>query len=197
MILETWIWALAPRQDDPQRPEIQWQIDRVGGQEPLAVRTGKRFLRDEALFEQLGPRRLRNALDQVRPLARPTTTSRSSRCSPISRLTSTCLAHPGPAAISGRHSAPPSANWSVTTSHTPTASTTPSQRYVGLTATAGGQVMIDPSGLLVKPEPALAQIERDLGAKPPDPRADADVVVESTEPGDRGTGLCPSGSMPA
>lgn len=23
-VLETWIWALAPRQDDPQRPEIQW-----------------------------------------------------------------------------------------------------------------------------------------------------------------------------
>ena len=33
---ETWVWAMAPHQPDPQRPEIEWAINRVSGQDPLA-----------------------------------------------------------------------------------------------------------------------------------------------------------------
>jgi uncharacterized protein len=123
-ILETWIWALAPRQDDPRRPEIQWQIDRVGGQEPLAVRAGKRFLRDEALFEQLGPRTPAQRPRPVRPLAGPEPTSRLSSSSRTSRPTSTCHV----SAIASRSWTPcerRSASWYATTSPTPMASTTP------------------------------------------------------------------------
>jgi uncharacterized protein len=54
-------------------------------------------------------------------------------------------------------------------------------RYVGLVATGAGHVAIDPSGLLVKPEIALAQIEEDRGRKPPPPDDDADGESEDTD----------------
>jgi hypothetical protein len=61
---ETWVWAMAPYQPEPQRPGIEWSINRVSGQDPIAKRAGKRFESDEALLTQLGPGRLRKALDQ-------------------------------------------------------------------------------------------------------------------------------------
>jgi hypothetical protein len=39
------------------------------------------------------------------------------------------------------------------------------ERYLGLTATGGGNVTIDVSGLLVTPERALAQIEKETGGR--------------------------------
>jgi uncharacterized protein len=61
---ETWVWALAPHQPDPQRPGIEWAVHRLSGQDAIARRAGKRFESDEALLTQFGPGRLRKALDQ-------------------------------------------------------------------------------------------------------------------------------------
>jgi hypothetical protein len=61
---ETWVWAMAPYQPDPQRPEIEGAVNRVSGQDPIARRACRRFESDEALLTQLGPGRLRKALDQ-------------------------------------------------------------------------------------------------------------------------------------
>jgi hypothetical protein len=62
-IEKTWIWTMAPHQPDPARPRIEWAIERISGNEPLAVRAGKKFVADGALYEQLGARDLRQAMD--------------------------------------------------------------------------------------------------------------------------------------
>jgi hypothetical protein len=176
-VLETWIWAFAPRQDDPQRPEIQWQIDRVGGQEPLAARAAKRFVRDEALFEQLGPRRLRDMIDKFGlwrdqghvevkqvltdfatylylPRLRDRQPLLDAVRAAIGQLVCEYFAYADGYGDAGH-------------------------RYIGLTATGGGNVLIDPTGLLVKPEVAAAQLEMPV---PPPPRPGADDEVTGRGP---------------
>jgi hypothetical protein len=91
-IKETWIWAMAPHQPEPTKPEIEWSIEKVSGNEPLSVRAGKKFVADGALYEQLGARNLRQAMDKFdlwrgadhvlvsrsRPTSRPTSIYRGS-----------------------------------------------------------------------------------------------------------------------
>ena len=104
------------------------------------MRAGKRFLRDEALFEQLGPGRLRKALDRF-GLWRVRTTSRSSSSSRTLRPISTCRA----CVIGSRDRRRPLGDQP--------AGVRPLrlcrwfrrswERYVGLIATGGGHVAID------------------------------------------------------
>jgi hypothetical protein len=54
-------------------------------------------------------------------------------------------------------------------------------RYLGLVATGGGATSIDLSGLIVKPEAALAQIEKERGVSPRPPLID-DKVDEGLQP---------------
>ena len=101
---ETWVWALAPHQPDPQQPGIDWAINRLSGQDALAKRASKRFESDEALLTQLGPGRLarrstssisgavrtirdQTAADRLRDLsvsAAPVRSAARDRCHPLS-----------------------------------------------------------------------------------------------------------------
>ena len=56
--------ALDERYGDPKRPEIGCSINRVSGQDSIDKRASKRFESDEALMTQLGPGRMRKAVDQ-------------------------------------------------------------------------------------------------------------------------------------
>jgi uncharacterized protein len=175
---ETWVWAMAPYQPDPQRPGIEWVINRVSGQDPIARRACRRFESDEALLTQLGPGRLRKALDQYDlwrdqdhvaikqlqtdfatylylPRLRDRQLVIDAIRSAVSQLVCDHFAYADGFDDAGR-------------------------RYVGLTATAGGHVAIDHSGLLVKPETALAQIDKDQGAKAS--HEDADTGAEGERP---------------
>ena len=67
---ETWVWAMAPYQPDPQRPGIEWSINRVSGQDAIAKRAGKRFESDEALLDPARARSAAQGPRSVRPLAR-------------------------------------------------------------------------------------------------------------------------------
>ena len=61
---ETWCWAMAPHQPDPLKLALDWDVNRLSGQEGLAARVGKRFESDEAMLTQLGARRLSQDLDR-------------------------------------------------------------------------------------------------------------------------------------
>jgi len=61
-ILETWVWAMSPYQEGG-RSELQWDIGRLQGQDPLAVRMSKRLAQSEGLLTRYGPARLRMVLD--------------------------------------------------------------------------------------------------------------------------------------
>jgi hypothetical protein len=55
---------MAPHQPEPTKPDLDWSIEKVSGNEELAVRAGKKFVADGALYEQLGARNLRQAMDK-------------------------------------------------------------------------------------------------------------------------------------
>ncbi len=64
-IPETWVWLLAPGQDDPRNAAIEWVEFRLGGGEPLAVRAAKKLVAEGALTERLGGIVLRSELDRI------------------------------------------------------------------------------------------------------------------------------------
>ena len=61
---ETWCWAMAPHQPHPLKPELEWDVNRIGGQEGLAASAGKRFEGDEAMLTRMGARRLLQEMDR-------------------------------------------------------------------------------------------------------------------------------------
>jgi uncharacterized protein len=166
---ETWVWALAPYQPDPQQPGIEWTINRLSGLDALARRASKRFESDEALLTQLGPGRLRKALDQF-------DLWRGQKHIQIKQLLVDFAMYPYLPRLRDRQlviDAVRSALSQLVCDHFAYADTFEEGRYLGLVATGGGgHTVPDPSGLLVKPEIALAQIERDRGISPPLPPGD-------------------------
>jgi hypothetical protein len=63
-LFETWSWALAPLQPKASDPAIEWDAERVQGNESLAARAGKKLANKEAFFTRIGPARINMALDQ-------------------------------------------------------------------------------------------------------------------------------------
>ncbi len=160
---ETWVWAMAPYQPDPKQPGIEWAINRVSGQEPIARRASKRFENDEALFTQLGARRLRTTLDQFGLW-------RDRNHVEIKQLLTDFATYLYLPRLRDRElviNAIRSAVSQLVCDHFAYADGVEEARYVGLASTGAVAIAIDLSGLLVKPEIALAQIERESGGQPP------------------------------
>jgi predicted AAA+ superfamily ATPase len=63
-IPETYQWVLAPQQTDPKK-EIEWVEMRQQGQDPLAPRASKKLRNDEMLLVTLGGERLRHEIDKI------------------------------------------------------------------------------------------------------------------------------------
>jgi len=61
---ETYQWLLVPVQASPQTP-MSWDVLRLSGNDPLAVRASKKLRGDELLLSSLGPSRLQMELDRV------------------------------------------------------------------------------------------------------------------------------------
>jgi uncharacterized protein len=162
---ETWVWALSPHQPDPQRQGVEWSINRLSGQDQIARRAGKRFESDEALLTQFGPGRLRKALDQFGLW-------REQDHVEINQLQADFATYLYLPRLRDRQlviDAIRSAVSQLVCDHFGFADGFKDDRYLGLVATAGRPTVIDPSGLIVKPEIALAQIgkERDDPPRPP------------------------------
>ncbi len=61
---ETYQWVLVPRQASPQAA-VEWQAVKVLGDEPLAVRAGRRLKADELLITTFASVRLKMELDKI------------------------------------------------------------------------------------------------------------------------------------
>ncbi|MFQ3670637.1 MAG: DUF499 domain-containing protein [Verrucomicrobiia bacterium] len=63
---ETWAWTLVPGQSDPQKSEIEWEEVNVGGGDhPLAAKVSKKLVDQEQLLPVLGAPRLCMELDRL------------------------------------------------------------------------------------------------------------------------------------
>ena len=62
---ETWVWVMAPSAPDPRTPELNWSITRVTGPDALVLRASRKLVQEDDLFTELGPRRLRMAMDEA------------------------------------------------------------------------------------------------------------------------------------
>jgi predicted AAA+ superfamily ATPase len=63
-LLEAYQWLLIPVQTSPQAP-VQWQAQRLSGQEALAVRASKKLRNDELLVTAFAGTSLRRELDRI------------------------------------------------------------------------------------------------------------------------------------
>ena len=168
---ETYQWLIVPVQSSPQS-DVEWQAFRLSGQEPLAVRAGKKLKNDENIVVQLAPTRLRHELDRV-PLWRAAEATQANHVAirqlredfarylylPRLRSAATLVdaACEGIALLT----------WSKDTFVYAEDFDGAAGRYRGLRS--GQQISLAadaPIGLLVRPEAAMAQIQQEAGALP-------------------------------
>jgi predicted AAA+ superfamily ATPase len=168
---ETYQWLIVPVQSSPQS-EVEWQAFRLSGQEPLAVRAGKKLKNDENIVVQLAPTRLRHELDRV-PLWRTAEAAQADHVAirqlredfarylylPRLRSAATLVdAACGGVAL---------LTWSKDTFAYAEDFDAEAGRYRGLRSGQQVQVSADaPIGLLVRPDAAMAQIQQEAGALP-------------------------------
>jgi hypothetical protein len=161
-LFETWSWALVPLQPEANDPAIEWDAERVQGNDSLAARTAKKLVNKEAFFTRIGPARINMALDQwlwrdqkhlsarqlwdwfgtylYLPRLRDAEVLRRAMEDAIGGLVNDTFAYAE--CYDKEH-----------------------DRYIGLKVTGGGSVIIDSQSVIVKNDVALAQIAADADAK--------------------------------
>ena len=155
---ETWVHALVPMQADPTA-DITWEEIRISGQDTLAKRTSTKLKHDELLVPQMGGIRLRKDLDDYlwtdkdhvsigqlvewfpRYLYLPRIVSRDTLIGAVKDGAGLLLVDETFAFASGYDE--------------------DKGRYVGLQMRAAQSTVYDHGTLLVKPDVAKAQIQRD------------------------------------
>ncbi len=160
---ETYQWLLVPVQPSPQSA-IEWQSIRISGQEPVAYRASKKLRNEELLILMYAATRLRMDLDRI-PLWRGTSVSIKQLAEDYARyLYLPRLVSPSILAASVRDGVS-LLTWERDSFAWADSWDENAQRFQGLRA--GQRIALsdeDSPGLLVKPEFALQQMERE--AKP-------------------------------
>lgn len=64
-IHETFQWLIVPSQKKDGQGKIEWEVQKVAGQEPIAERAGKKLISQEGLITEFGGVRLRYELDRI------------------------------------------------------------------------------------------------------------------------------------
>ena len=185
---ETYQWLLAPVQSNPQAA-MEWQVTRLSGQDPLAVRASKRLKNDELLITALGATRLRMEMDRV-PLWRGDHVSVQQLVEDFARYPYLPRLKDSTVVLAAIGNGVGLLNWQQDAFAFAESYDEQARRYRGLRA---GQVIAlpdtDASGFLVKPELARRQLDVE-SAKP----TTQDGVPNGTEPG--GHGLATAGEDP-
>lgn len=168
---ETYQWLLVPEQKTPQS-EMAWQAIRVTGQDALAVRAGKKLRNEELLITGFAATRLRMELDKI-PLWRGNDVSVKQLAEDFARYTYLPRLKDSNVLIAAVRDGVALLTWVQDSFGFADSFDEAADRYRGL---RGGQGLsfldCDASGLLVKSEIALQQIDAEKakaeGAKPKD-----------------------------
>ncbi|MCC6611669.1 MAG: DUF499 domain-containing protein [Burkholderiales bacterium] len=168
---ETYQWLIVPVQSSPQS-EVEWQAFRLSGQEPLAVRAGKKLKNDENIVVQLAPTRLRHELDRI-PLWRTAEAAQANHVAirqlreDFARYLYLPRLRSGATLVDAACDGLALLTWSKDTFAYAEDFDPAAGRYLGLRSGQQIQLSADaPIGFLVKPEAATAQIQQEAGALP-------------------------------
>lgn len=168
---ETYQWLLVPTQSNPQSP-LTLQATRLGGQEALAVRASKKLHHDENLLSAMVGTSLKMELDKI-PLWRGDHVAVKQLVEDFARYVYLPRLS-GPGVLTGAIENGLSVLlWYSETFGYADSFDEAAGRYLGL---KGGETLSlsaeSPQGLLVKPEVAVAQLDRE---RKPDPTIDPPI----------------------
>jgi hypothetical protein len=161
-IAEAYHWLLVPGQPDP-KGEVTWTDLKLQGQDSLATRAAKKLKNEESLVTQMGGVRLRTELDRI-PLWTGNHVSIKQLCEYMARYLYLPRLRDEQVLIAAIQEGAASLMWQSDTFAYAEGWDEQRQRYQGLRSAQAIRVVVDDRSLLVKPEAALAQLEKDRQA---------------------------------
>ena len=168
-VKETYIWLLVPYQSDPQSPDtLEFQESRLQGRDPLAVQASRKLKNEEWLITQFGAIRLRMALDNYNLWQGADHTGLKqlweyfARYPYLPRLRDHDVllgaVQDGIGQLTWRENFAYAEGWDAER-----------ERYLNLKAGQAGSVIMDSHSVLVRPEAAQRQLERERQPHEPPP----------------------------
>jgi len=167
-LLETYIWALAPEQSDPRDPaSVTWEAVRLQGQDALAVRASRKLSKEELLITQYSAVRLRLDMDRYNlwgghdHVGLKQLWEYFARYLYLPRLRDQdvllAAVQNGFSQLTWEESFASADGWDAE-----------KKRYLGLKAGKEGSVHFDSQSVIIKPEVARRQLDREKPTTPPD-----------------------------
>jgi len=161
-IPETYQWALVPEQQKPDSAIVYKHI-RLSGNEPLAVRIVKKLRHDESLIFSMSSVILRKHLDDV-PLWQGDHVSIRQLVEYFCRYLYLPRLNSADVLIQAIQDGLKSLTWRTDTFAYADAFDEASKRYKGIQAGQLVHLMVDSTGILVKPDVAAAQLEAEIAS---------------------------------
>ena len=162
---ETYQWLLVPTQETPQAP-VTWQTIRLSGSGPLAQRASKKLRNDELLVVSFAPTRLRLEMDRV-PLWRGDHVAIRQLIEDFGRYLYLPRLQTGAVLLKAINAGLALLTWAHDAFAYAESFDESAGRYRGLRGGENVQVSDDDTGLLVRPEVARRQIDKETA--PPTP----------------------------
>lgn len=177
---EAYQWLLVPTQGDPHA-DIEWEVIRLSGQDALAIRASKKLKSDELLVLSFGATRLRMELDRI-PLWRGDHVEIRQVVEDFARYLYLPRLKDPSVLLEAIRSGLPLVSWDKDSFAYADSYDEKSERYRGLRV--GENVPISDSSsssLLVKPEKALMQLQRET-VTPPSTGTDVPPTPSTEKP---------------
>ena len=160
-IKEAYHWLLVPGQPDP-KGDVSWTDLKLQGQDSLATRAAKKLKSEESLLVQMGAVRLRTELDRV-PLWTGNHVGIKQLCEYMARYLYLPRLRDEQVLIAAIQEGVSNLVWSETFAYAE-GWDEQRRRYMGLKAGTNTRIIVDDRSLLVKPEIAAEQIEKEQQA---------------------------------
>jgi hypothetical protein len=157
-IPETYQWLLVPSQPDPKEA-FEWEENRLSGVDSLAVRASKKLKNEEMLLIQMGGIRLHMELDKI-PLWRGDDVSVKQLIEDFAAYLYLPRLRDSDVLIGAIRDGVSLLTWKSET-FAYAQSKDDSGKYLGLVGGSSTQIQVEGGGLVVKPDIAAAQMEKD------------------------------------
>lgn len=175
-IPEAYTWLLVPTQQKDS-PELAWVPYSLQGQDPLAVRASKKLRNDGSLDVKMAGAVLRREMDRI-PLWRGDHLGIKQLCEDFATYVYLPRLRDPNVLLEAIGDGLNSLQWSVEGFAYADDWDAQKERYLGLKVGPGTPTPTSAQGLLVKPEIAEAQLEREKPAPTPPPSGTADVTPQ-------------------